>query len=196
MRITRSRTAVVASTLGLSLMLGGGTALADTSISERGKVGRHRLVDTETRPGAVCRYDAGGALLGVVVRPPVMFAVDRTARRDRQPVAWQAVLQEGLTSDPAPAIDVWEHAAVSPRQIARAADDTRAAFSRMGIRHPGIVDAEYRVRVRMGWLRPRDPSKLMGKSVHQVDFYRLGGPGGSGEVAAGSCPGGPTPTEN
>jgi hypothetical protein len=154
----------VALTLGIA---GIGPAAADTHIGGSGQVGVHVLADSAEYPGATCRYDPGLVFSGVRVRPPFVYARDRSGDRDRQRVAWRVVLQR-LQDESL----VWQRVASSPWQEAPAWDDTTAAFSSIRLDHAGEAVSAYRVVVRMRWSMPGDPSRIQGTASHRVDHHR------------------------
>lgn len=168
---------ISAGVVGL-LLATAGIATADTELGHRGRVGRHHLRDTATHPGALCWTPAETDPVGrVVVRPPVVFAIDRTAGVDRQLVGWQARLQRETT-------DGWKTVDRSALLFARATDEEAAHFERtqFRLRHPGT----YRVRVLMVWRRDAEPH-IVGAALHEVDFYRNTTNGPTGAVTEGSC---------
>src|SRR3954470_19195243 len=70
-----------------------GTALADRPVGHSGQTGAHSLTDSDETAGARCRYDGDSNLDRVLVRPPTMFARDRSAARDQQWVGWRVELR-------------------------------------------------------------------------------------------------------
>jgi hypothetical protein len=158
-----------------ALALTAAPALADTDMGTTGKVGRHHLRDTTTTPGAACVYidaDTDMVLDSMVVRPPVVYARDRTDDRDRQVVGWRIVLMGWVQVGP------WEfelrQLATGPIHRATAWDDHRAAFQPDTIT---VVSGarEYEAWVRMLWYKPGDPSTVVGSSRHRVDHYHVEG---------------------
>ena len=80
-----SGTARMAVVLGLTLSLVSPVAVsADTPVSHRGSFGAHALIDSVEYPGARCLYDGDLNTVRVRVRPPMVFARDRTSARDMQ----------------------------------------------------------------------------------------------------------------
>jgi hypothetical protein len=150
-------------------------ALADTDMGTTGAVGRHHLRDSAATPGATCVYvdaDTDMILDTMIVRPPVMFARDRTAARDRQVVGWRIVLMGWVVVGP------WEfelrQMATGPIHRATAWDDQRATFDRDAIAiEPGA--RTYEAWVRMLWYKPGDPTTVVGSSRHRVDLYHVEG---------------------
>ena len=155
----------------------------------RGKVGRHVFVDSEQRPGARCIYqrldptsDKAVAaivaeLVGVIVRPPRVAAINRTDHIDHQRVAWRLILQEKVGEGD------WTNVRRSSLQIRRTTDHRRARLHRMAVRYDGNPEADYRVVTKAFWLKPR--LRRMGMAFHTVEYYRI-----AGEISKGSCPGG------
>jgi hypothetical protein len=156
----------------LAVAVGSGPALADTQVIDKGHTGRHRLVDTELRPGAECVYvvDDEMDLVSLAVRRPVVFARDRTAVRDQQWVGWRVVVRawvwdwymEGH----------WEVVAMSPIQQALAWDDTRAVFTSRTV--PVTEYHEwFQARVQMLWYRPGVRDRVAGSAYHAVDRHAI-----------------------
>lgn len=159
--------------------------------THRGKTGEHKFRDTAEKPGARCVYrevepgvaidevKAAVELVGVKVRPPKVWAIDRNKRVNRQPVAWRFVLQEKLPAGE------WTKVKRSRTQVRRASDRRAADFSRLAVRYDGDPSAEYRVQTRAYWLSKRNPLKKIGVATHVVDYYKV-----RGTVEKESCPGG------
>jgi hypothetical protein len=147
-----------------------GAAAADTPLGHSGRFGAHFLTDTEEYPGARCRFETGTetrALVGIRVRPPVIYARDRSDGRDEQVVGWRILVQRLDTHQADP---TWEPFATTSVRYATAYDDQAASFAMREVRidHVGGADVRYRVRVGMRWLAPGTPS-VTGTARHGVD---------------------------
>jgi peptidoglycan/xylan/chitin deacetylase (PgdA/CDA1 family) len=172
-------------TLGIalvaSLLLVSGTApaRADTPVRHQGTTGYHRLVDAESTPGAGCRYDPiSGRVTGIRVPPPVVLAVDRTARTDSQVVAIVAVVQRRRDAG------TWHAIAISEQERA-IATDTRSPFQ-SPVSFTPEAGGRYRVRWKMSWYG--SDGARTGYAVHEVDYYRIGYGRVRIGVQRGSCP--------
>ncbi|MFV2062175.1 MAG: hypothetical protein ACC726_01520 [Chloroflexota bacterium] len=190
MRPTPSRTLLTVGLATMGLIMAAGPAAAHPAgdgEGHRGKVGRHAFVDSEKRPGVRCLYAPVepttdkvpvivGELVGVGVRPPKVAAIDRTDRVDRQRVGWRFILQERIGKG------AWTAVKRSPLQIRRTSDKKAAQFSRMRIRYDGNPEADYRVKTKAYWFKPR--LRRIGVATHLVDYYAV-----RGGVTKGSCRG-------
>ncbi len=168
-----ARTAAILATV-LTLVLPS-VASAGVPVSHRGSVGAHSLTDDQEYPGVTCRYDRDMNVTRVTVRPPTVFARDRTSARDRQSVGWVVELQyQGPTGGS------WSTVQKSSVATATAFDDTAAPFRtrNVAIAHPK-GSGSWRVVVRMLWYRPGTSSVWQGTARHRVTVYDypLAGPG-------------------
>jgi hypothetical protein len=162
-----SRTARMAVTLGVTLSLVlPNAAAADTPVSHRGTFGPHALVDGLEYPGATCRYDDDQDLYRVRVRPPVVFARDRTSARDLQWVGWVIELQYQ------PAGGTFSTIQRSSVVKVMGLDDTPAPFRQrtVSIDRPR-GSGSWRVVSRMIWYKPGTASTWQGTARHRVTFY-------------------------
>ena len=144
------------------------TSVADTSVSEHGSVGVHRLLDDSAMPGAFCLYGpVDGTLRTIRARPPIAFAVDRTSGRDSQPISVRARLQKE-THLPSGAWG-WKDMFVSAVEK-HAATDSTSPFVEWA-EFPGLGRGHWRVLWEMSWYKPGQPTRVTGASTHQVDTY-------------------------
>jgi peptidoglycan/xylan/chitin deacetylase (PgdA/CDA1 family) len=149
---------------GALLLAAAWPAAADTPVAHWGAVGAHRLVDTQKRPGAACRYDAvDRRLRRVVARPPVVLARDRTSGEDRQLVGIRAVLQRGVPGAG------WVTVAITD-EVRRTATDAASPFTAWAS-FPAPGSGRFRVRWRMAWFGA--DGRRAGAAVHEVDRYGL-----------------------
>jgi hypothetical protein len=147
--------------LGGVLLTGAPLVSADTPLAEGGQRGVHFLQDTNpANRGADCQRTAAGSLKAITIRPPVMYAVNRTSQIDRQMVAWQAQVIRA---------DTGAVVAASAIAAAPAADNVPAVFAPVTFQGPWAPGA-YRARVRMAWYTP-GANIVEGTSLHQVDFH-------------------------
>ena len=157
-------------------------ASADTSLDEVGRVGPHALLDSRAFPGVRCVYGTDTNLARLRVRPPTMYARDRTSDRDRQWVGWQVLLRfkaEGGT---------WSTIKSTSVNKVRAWDDSPAALRTRSVTTPGRAGSgSYRVQVRMLWYKPGSDTTVQGSSRHRVEVYTFDLVQGS---PIGYCPGG------
>jgi hypothetical protein len=163
----------------VAIVMAATPALGDTEISQWGRVGAHRLRDTDAHPGAWCGYgpgDEGWDLELVAVKSPIMLARDRSAARDGQRVGWRVIVNARPMSGAPGRVLL-----VTPIQRARAWDDTAADFTRMVVPlslgatkdNPDGPNVYIRVKVQMIWYRPGDPSRVAGWAKHRVDAYLI-----------------------
>ena len=190
MRYTPPRTLLTVGLATMGLVMAAGPAMANPTgdgEGHRGKVGRHAFVDSEDRPGARCLYSpveavtdkvavTAAELAGVAVRPPKVAAINRTDRVDRQRLGWRFVLQERIGEGK------WTKVKRSPLQVRRTSDKKAAKFSRMRIRYDGNPKADYRVKTKAYWFKPR--LRRIGVATHVVDYYAV-----RGDITEASCPG-------
>lgn len=178
-----SGTARMAVVLGLTLSLVAPAAVsADTPVSHRGSFGAHALIDTVEYPGATCRYDDDLNAARVRVRPPTVFARDRSSARDLQWVGWVVELQ--YQPDGGSFSTVQRSSAVKVMAL----DDTPAPFRQrtVTIERPR-GSGSWRVVSRMIWYKPGTSRTWQGTARHRVSVYDypLGEPG-----AIAYCPAG------
>lgn len=153
------------------LMLNAGVASADTDVSFSGTVGMHHLRDTNAKPGVKCRFQEGGGsgeqiLYQLTVKPPVIFAVNKTGARDRQLVGWRAQIQRRNAGAAA-----FVTIATGGLHTANAWDDTAAALSARTYGVTSKFGADFRVRIRMFWYAANGIT-VTGQATHEVDWYR------------------------
>lgn len=169
--------------VGSMVLAGSGPVAADTDLGHTGLVGANSLTDTLTKPGTRCDYITGDGREGaatVNVRPPKVFARNRTAGLDRQTVGWRVVLQQSED------FVTWYTDEHSPVVKALATDATKAAFSPMSIAVP--FNLFVRVHVVMFWYVPGSTTVVQGRSVREVDDYVRFLDGTFEDNVAESCP--------
>ncbi len=180
-RPLRSRSLVIAFGAILAL-LPAAPVSADTSIEEVAKVGPHALLDSRAFPGVECVYGTDTNLVRLRVRPPTMYARDRSSDRDRQWVGWQVDLR--FKADRG----TWSTIKHTSVIKVRAWDDTPAAFRTRSVTTPGAAGSgSYRIQVRMLWYKPGSDTTVQGSSRHRADVYTFDLVEGS---PIGYCPGG------
>ena len=170
-RLVRSRGARALVATLLVLVVGAGATLAGDP-----NAGRHHLRDTLVRPGATCRYE-GHHLTEIDVRPPVMYAKDRTGGNDSQSVAWTFTIQVDLDNDPGTWYSGWN----ADSQRATATDATPASLKKLALHlppHAGYFHV--RVQVVMYWLYPTK-WVIDARVTTLVAHYRVG------TLVRGSC---------
>lgn len=155
----------------LVLVLNTGVASADTVISSSGSVGSHHLRDSNAKPGVKCLYQEGGGsgeevLYQLTVKPPVMFAVNRTGARDRQLVGWRAQIQRRNHGAAA-----FVTIATGGLHTANAWDDTAATLSARTYGVTSQFGADFRVRIVMFWYAANGAT-VTGQATNEVDWYR------------------------
>ncbi len=163
------RAAVAATAMFMIALLSSGPVLADTDIGTSGVVGVHSLVDTHSKAGVTCRYNAA-VLKYVDVRPPRMRAAS-----GRQKVAWRFAVVR--TRIPYPGPTTVKTTYTSPWQSVWATTTKNARFSTKTINvtiprdgRAGGVEYSYVVNVEMVWYQSN--GRITGRSTHRVDNYR------------------------
>lgn len=171
--IVRRRSRLAALIVGALLLGSGPIALADTELGHEGLTGRHRLADMYDSPGAVCDVVLPGRdSLGETwlrVNPPIMFARDRTAALDEQPVGWRATVS--ALHEETGAWRVVKHSATT-RAIA--SDDLASYFNGQGwLAGFPLSRATYGVTVEMLWYDPADSHRVEGKATHEIEHFAV-----------------------
>ncbi len=161
------RTARMAVVLGVTLALVAPSAVtADTPVSHGGTFGPHALTDSLEYPGATCRYDDDQNVDRIRVRPPTVFARDRTSARDMQWVGWVVELQYRSDSGTFSTVQrssvvkvtAWDDAPAPFRQRTVTIDRPRGSGS-------------WRVVSRMIWYKPGTAGTWQGTARHRVTVY-------------------------
>ena len=162
---------------------------ADIDIFTWGTVGDHHLRgDTPDSGGVICTYDMAGRLVGARMRPPVVYAIDKNARRNSGQVAWRLLVDTYDPDDSNSGAHIWYRSA---RQLRTAWDDTPAAFKGMVVKKEFPRNGyRYRFFARMLWFGS-DGSRI-GESVHVVTQHKRVSPY-SEDVVYGYCSGQQTP---
>lgn len=163
--------------------IGPGQVLADTERGHNGLVGAHSLTDTNVTTGARCNYATGDGREGaatVRVRPPDVFARNRTGGIDSQIVGWKVNVQqsENFTD--------WYTDYNSPTSRAQATDASHASFVGKTVNVP--FNLFVRIRVVMYWYRPGAPTVQEGRAIHAVDHYIRYLDGTFEDKVTGYCP--------
>jgi hypothetical protein len=185
------RACTAAAFVGLALVVvAPGVVSADTLVSRYARHGSNSLNDTSDAPGATCTYQQGfgNDLRSIKVRPPNVYARNRSSGVDNQNVAWRVLIQR---QDPTPN-GGWVTVYRSDPISGTATDATPAAFSEQTIPYEVTNDdpAAYRALVKMIWYR-FEGSGRMGTVTRRVDFYRwednMGAPLNGDASAKSSC---------
>lgn len=146
---------------------------ADIEIEQSGETGRHRLADIYDSPGAVCDIVLPGKdSLGETwlrVNPPIMFARDRSAAVDEQPIGWRASV---FAVDPE--TNVRRLVRQGDIALDHASDNLASYFGGQGwLAEFPVSRATYEVEVEMIWYDPDDPQRIEGRSVHGVEYFAM-----------------------
>lgn len=147
------------------------TAYADTQISSSGQVGPNHLKDSAGKPGARCWYEEGAGsgeevLTSIRVKPPVVFARDTTAARDKQKIRFKAIIQR---RDGAGAWVIDSTRSTT----AFAWDDTKASFGNLDVSVFSHYGSKFRARVEITFYSLSGGSWMQtGKVLREVDWYR------------------------
>lgn len=182
-RIASSRrlallTCVLATCLAVTVPLS--TASADVAT---GNFGVHMLVDTDEFPAVRCVYpDTQSPPDTFKVRPPIMFAVDRTSGIDAQTMGWRFKVS-GRNLSTEPFTDVF----ASPVTKATGTDRANATFTQ-GVYHrpSGVVWEEWRVVYDLRWYYPT-ASQQDGRVTLKANWYLQKVPDQPGSPPEGSC---------
>jgi len=146
------------------------TVSADTLISTNGQVGPNHLKDTAGHPGARCWYVEGGGsgeevLDSIRVKPPVVFARDTTAMRDKQKIRFKAIIQR---KDGAGA---WVQYSTSST-TAFAWDDQKASLPAIDMNVVSHYGWRFRARVEITfYTKMGGVWNQTGQVVREVDWY-------------------------
>lgn len=156
----------VTAAVAVLVLLVPGVVAADQAVSHRGAVGAHSLTDSAEYAGARCLYDDEQNVDRVRVRPPTVFARDRTSARDRQWVGWVVELQYR------PDDGAWSTVQKSAAAKVLAWEDSPAPFRQrtVTVAHPRGSGA-WRVVSRMLWYRPGTSSTWQGTARHRITSY-------------------------
>ena len=181
--MTRARLLLIATTLGVAAVLAASSvAVADVPVGHSGSTGAHSLTDSSEAAGASCRYNDDQNVDRIRVRPPTVFARDRSTSRDQQWVGWRVELRYRADGG------AWSTVQTSSVMRVKAWDDTPAAFrtSTFTVAHPKGSGA-WRVIVRMTWYRPGTSDIWEGTARHGVEHYTypLAAPASATECPAG-----------
>ena len=161
-----------------------------------GHYGRHWILDTYDQsteyPAVTCRYDNTLKLRKVSIRPPVVFAYDRSGHLDRQDVAWRAVVEYSTT----PITGPWTEAGRTPLQTRSTTDERAASFRAASFTIPATPalpsDAVVRVTYRMWWYSS-STGDINGRATDGVYWLGVRTPFGS-DMTDGWCEAGVLPT--
>ena len=143
-----------------------------------------RLTDSVASPGATCHYDpALETLQTLETRPPVAYAVDRTAGTDTQPVSVQARVQQRVLLG---GVWRWQQTALGPLDKQLATDSVSPFQARQSFTvGPGARRVVWDVR----WYDAAHPGHVTGHRALTVSNYgrKLGSWIGAGK-GTGACP--------
>jgi hypothetical protein len=151
-----------------------GTPPATTS----GKVGPHRLVDTESSPGAICHYPTTPNYVSHIhIEPPVARA---RMGHSSQRIGFRYVIQGWNGSK-------FVNAQVSGFQMRTATPTTNAAFTGRTVKFRAQDDDlfDYRVRVDLRWYS--SSGKVVGKAHMWVHDYLIQWTGNPDAVVQDWC---------
>jgi hypothetical protein len=186
MRVSQVRIARCVGSIALGCLVALAGALpvaADTEVGHFGVVGRHRLVDTTAKPGVRCDYLTGDGREGaatLTVRPPRVFARNRTPVVDSQMVGYRVRLQQSED------FVHWYTDFNSPIVKATASDTTKASFPATTVDVP--FNLYVRVQVVMFWFAIGTTSSIEGRAIHAVDIYDRFLDGTFEDQLQGACP--------
>jgi hypothetical protein len=149
-----------------------------------GNYGPHFLRDSSEFGGARCNYPQPAfELVSIRVRPPSVYAFDRTTAPDSQPVGWSYVIES--SSDKLS----WSTAATSRAQKGTATESADAPFTARTYTFDGSAGTDYyRVAIRMLWYS-QDGTKVRGSAAHSIEYYEIVGDGFPTAVRVEPCQG-------
>lgn len=135
-----------------------------------GNYGVHGLIDNTDFTGVVCVYPDGNHLTQLRVRPPIIYAFDRTAGTDSQTVGWFFRGQYADTGIPAETD--WHDFFKSPTVKVTATDAYNAQWTNRSVTIPFPTETHirYRASVKMLWYRT-DGTAVDGSAIHLPRYY-------------------------
>ncbi len=189
---------IIVLALSGSVLAGGQVAAKEASPYgygvHSGNYGRHWVLDMydqSTEYAAVaCRYDHSLKLRSLSIRPPVVFADDRTSHLDHQHVAWRAVVEYSTT----PATEPWSELGRTHLETRSTTDEQAASFHGAVFSVPGGAlpsDSVVRVTYRMWWYSA-STGDIDGRASDGVYWLRIRTPFGS-SLTDGWCEAGELP---
>jgi hypothetical protein len=147
------------------------TVSADTLISTNGQVGPNHLNDTAGQPGSRCWYveSAGSGeevLDSIRVKPPVVFARNSTAARDKQKIRFRAIIQRRDAGAGSWVVDR------TASTTAFAWDDQAASLPQIDQHVVSRFGSKFRARAEITWYSLQGGSWVQtGQVVREVDWY-------------------------
>jgi hypothetical protein len=164
-----------------AVALGSTTAMAAVPLGQNGDIGTFVIIDSETKPGVTCTYDAGGPgaqgndIDIIEARGPRVFARDRTPNQDSQTVSVRLIFQRSVNEG---GTGGWVKAGSGPLIKKTAYDDKPARFARQSWLVPVEEDYHFRTLAIIKWLRPGGSSKVEGSTKQRYVYYQVesGGP--------------------
>ena len=146
--------------------------------------GPHWLLDSSEYPAVTCSYSRG-VLYRIVMRKPIIYALDRTSQDDRQWVGWRAVFQ--YADLVAGADTQWVELTRTPTVYAIADEQNEARFRNLTFNVlPSIKrHSIFRVKYLMTWYYPTKGQRY-GVAVHWPLYYLEHDPTGD-VMAEESC---------
>jgi len=165
----RPQRLLVLAVLPIALALAA-SPMAAADPSDTGNVGVHTLIDNTEYPAVTCIYHNPGDLLyKMKVRPPIMFAFDRTGGTDTQTVGWRFRIQRATTAsgstDYAPFYTSLKWKTITTDRRAAQLVGHGYVFASQT---PGF---RYRVAYDLYWYYPT-ASTVDGKAVHFNTYYK------------------------
>lgn len=142
-------------------------------VSTSGTTGQVTMLDTADgsyvdcfyQPFANSQYPNGRRLERIEMRPPIIYAVNRTAAEDTQQVSFVATLTRVDASG--------NHTQVekAPVQQRSATDRNPASFSPVTFNLSGRSEGRYAIVVDMSWRKPSNPNDSEGNAKFIFDYY-------------------------
>ncbi len=173
-RSLAARTLGTAAPLIFGLLIAAQPAAAHAAHTS-GSPGSYSVIDTETNQSVHCFYPsashANNDLSKIKIKPPKLYAKNRTSGVDSQWVGWQFSIQHGTTVGSAPA--GWTTYYKSSVMKAVAKDNQAASFTTKTWIAGNHINRWWRVKLLMFWYAPGSKTKISGQVNWIVDYYAI-----------------------
>ena len=140
-------------------------------------LGVHVLFDTAEYPAVTCKFhnfNPRDDLMKITVRPPVVYAVDRTSHTDVQTVGWRFRVQ--AVDIPNPTESDWFDVYISPIVKVTASDVYNAQWKARSFNIAnGAAHGNWRAVVDMYWYNPKTGHQEGKATEHPVNYLQTWG---------------------
>ena len=170
--------ALATALIGIALV----APIASAADVQHGQTGTYAVMDTRAQPSATCVYpDNWGALQGVRVHAPSVWAADTAAGADTQLVGWRFIVKRvAQTTTIAYRSSIQTATATDTEPAALA--DMAGSFTSSG----GAGTPRYVVVIKMFWYG--EGNEVLGWAKHRVQHYDLVTVSGNDGGARLRCP--------